>query len=103
MRASTALIAASALALSALATIGTAPAEARASGYPVCLHGQTTLGVFDCSYTSIAQCKATASGTGDFCDVNPEYIARGYNPQDAYDQQYSPTPPRRRARYYREY
>jgi Protein of unknown function (DUF3551) len=89
-------------ALSALAALSTTPADAR-GGRAVCLHGAQTYGVYDCSYDSIAQCNATLSGTYGSCDVNPEYIARGYNPQNAYDQQYSSTPPRRRARYYNGY
>lgn len=59
--------------------------------YPVCMHVYTPGGFtggggdyFDCSFTSLPQCRATASGRSASCDVNPYY---------AFDE---PPPPRRR-------
>lgn len=56
--------------------------------YPVCMHryGGSFFGAdyFDCSFTSIEQCRATASGLAASCDVNPYYAGN------------QPPPPRRR-------
>ncbi|MEH2491003.1 DUF3551 domain-containing protein [Bradyrhizobium sp. AZCC 2230] len=64
--------------------------------YPVCMHkftggggglgGGGGGGYFDCSFTSLEQCRATASGLAASCDVNPYY---------AFDQ----PPPRPRKRH----
>ena len=50
----------------------TAQAQTYDPGYPVCLQaygGQA--GYIDCSYTSLAQCNATASGRSAQCLINP--------------------------------
>jgi hypothetical protein len=66
------------LALAILTTVTvltTAPAVAQmyAGSNPVCLHSYGLGGSYsiDCSYTSMAQCQATASGLSATCDVNP--------------------------------
>jgi len=61
------------LALSAVAAVGAAsPAQAR--DYPFCLKAREYLAPLgDCSYTSYAQCQASASGRYAYCDVNPFY------------------------------
>ena len=46
--------------------------------YPVCMHvytgGRGGGGdYFDCSFTSIPQCHASASGRAASCDINPYY------------------------------
>ena len=47
--------------------------------YPVCMHVYTGGGrggggdYYDCSFTSIPQCRATASGRAASCDLNPYY------------------------------
>ena len=50
-----------------------APASAQTygSGYPVCLHVYGPATYYDCSYASIAQCNASASGRAAQCVVNP--------------------------------
>jgi len=61
----------------------TAFAVTRASGqtyspdYPVCLHVYGRVGYFDCHYTSIAQCKISASGISADCEVNPYFANAG--------------------------
>jgi hypothetical protein len=65
----------------AIAVIGTilvtnpAAAQTYDPSYPVCLHmfGGVTGGgnYYECRYTSIAQCKASASGRAAMCEVNP--------------------------------
>jgi hypothetical protein len=63
------------LALMAVAAAGAAtmagsgPAAAR--DYPYCLRGGGYGYTGDCSYTSYAQCQASASGRRAYCDVNP--------------------------------
>jgi hypothetical protein len=64
------------LALAALAlgtSFATLPASAQTygSGYPVCLHVYGPATYYECSYTSIAQCNASASGRAAQCVVNP--------------------------------
>ncbi|MGJ4925668.1 DUF3551 domain-containing protein [Bradyrhizobium sp. HKCCYLS2038] len=69
-----------ALGLAVGATIS-APAHAQAYDprYPVCMkiyEGGTFGGGgerIDCSFTSLPQCRATASGRAAMCDVNPFY------------------------------
>ena len=64
------------LALAILA-IGTssaaAPARAQTygAGYPVCLHVYGPITYYECSYTSLPQCNASASGRSAQCVVNP--------------------------------
>jgi hypothetical protein len=63
-----------ALAALAFATMFAAlPASAQTygAGYPVCLHQYGPANYYDCSYSSIAQCNASASGRGAQCVVNP--------------------------------
>jgi hypothetical protein len=70
------------LALAILA-IGTASvaAPARAQtydpSYPVCLHVYGRITYYECRYTSLAQCNASASGRAAQCVINP-YFARAY-------------------------
>ncbi|HEX9590910.1 MAG TPA: DUF3551 domain-containing protein [Bradyrhizobium sp.] len=70
-----------ALAILTIATVSAAP-SARAQtydpAYPVCL--QIYQGwndyYFECAYTSLAQCNASASGRAALCMVNPYYAGR---------------------------
>jgi hypothetical protein len=47
--------------------------------YPVCMHVYTGGGrggggdYYDCSFTSLPQCRASASGRSASCDVNPYF------------------------------
>jgi len=70
------------LALAILAigtTSAAAPARAQTygGGYPVCLHVYGPATYYECSYTSIPQCNASASGRAAQCVVNP-YFANAY-------------------------
>lgn len=68
-----------ALAMLAMATVSLAgPAEAQTydPAYPVCLQiyqGGIADYYFECAYTSIPQCQASASGRAAQCVVNPYY------------------------------
>jgi hypothetical protein len=57
------------LAIGAIAAAGTAPAQA-GYDYPVCLRVYGPATYNECSYTSIAQCKASASGRAAECYPN---------------------------------
>ena len=74
-----------ALAILTIATVSAAP-SARAQtydpAYPVCL--QIYQGYvdyyFECAYTSLAQCNASASGRAAQCIVNPYYAGAKASP-----------------------
>jgi len=57
-------------ALLASACIFSMAVPARAQTYPVCLAAADEDGM-RCDYTSLEQCRATASGTGGNCFINP--------------------------------
>jgi len=65
-----------ALAILAIRTISTGPATAQTydPAYPVCLHvyGRGT-NYYECRYTSLPQCNASASGRPAQCVVNPYF------------------------------
>lgn len=64
------------LAAGGLAVLGAAPAEAVGTRYPFCLQGASSPGLSNCSFTSWAQCQATASGRNLTCIANPFYTGR---------------------------
>jgi hypothetical protein len=63
------------LAMAALIAAGTATiagaSSAAAFDYPYCLQGRGVGVPGDCSYTSYAQCMASASGRAVYCNINP--------------------------------
>ena len=71
--------------ISTLLVLGaiTAAAPARAQtydpSYPVCLHVYGLVTYYECAYTSMAQCGATASGRAAQCVPNP-YLAYASTP-----------------------
>ena len=58
------------LALAIFWTISISPAAAQtySPGYPLCLRAQ---GNYECNYTTLAQCNASASGRAAQCFINP--------------------------------
>jgi hypothetical protein len=63
-----------AVAIGAVASIGTLPTAAHARDYPFCIKGDFyDSAVGDCSFDSYQQCLATASGRRAYCDANPFY------------------------------
>jgi len=69
-----------ALAILALASVSVAaPAAAQTydPAYPVCLHVYGPITYYECSYYSLAQCGATASGRSAQCEINPYYAGAG--------------------------
>ena len=45
--------------------------------YPVCLHVYGPITYYECAYTSLAQCNASASGRSAQCVINPLFRERG--------------------------
>jgi hypothetical protein len=66
-----------ALAIFGTISIGPAGAQTYDPAYPVCLraHGH----YYECRYTSLPQCNASASGRAAQCFINP-YFARAEEP-----------------------
>ena len=74
-----------ALAILTIATVLTSvPARAQTydPAYPVCLHVYGRGGTYyECRYTSLPQCNASASGRPAQCVINP-YFANAQGPAD---------------------
>jgi Protein of unknown function (DUF3551) len=64
-------LALAALALGTAFSVTPASAQTYGSGYSVCLHVYGPASYYDCSYSSIAQCNATASGRAAQCVASP--------------------------------
>ena len=68
------------LALAALAAgmMFTQPAQAQTyAGLPVCLHVYGPINYYECNYTSMASCNASASGRAAQCVPNPYLASAG--------------------------
>ena len=64
------------LALMAAGAVSVAT-PAAAGGFPYCIKGcDFGAGAGDCSFSSLAQCQATASGRDASCAANPYFNAR---------------------------
>ena len=61
------------LALAAIFAIEPASAQTYGRGYPVCLHVYGPVTYYECAYTSIAQCNASASGRAAQCVLDPYF------------------------------
>jgi dipeptide/tripeptide permease len=77
------------LALAAPLLLGTV-GGASAQNYPWCAQYNLRGGATNCGFVSYAQCQATVSGIGGFCQPNPMYVPT----------QYGPRQPRKRHRVY---
>jgi hypothetical protein len=56
------------------ASIGPAAAQMYDPAYPVCLHvWDKGANYYECRYTSLPQCNASASGRGAGCVINPYF------------------------------
>jgi hypothetical protein len=67
------------LAIATVSVAGPAAAQTYAPGYPVCLHVWGPANYYECRYTSLAQCNASASGRAAQCVINP-YFASAEEP-----------------------
>jgi hypothetical protein len=59
-------------ALTTVAQVSPAPAEAIQDRY--CLQGRKWGYPGNCQFSSYPQCMATASGTDAYCGINPQYL-----------------------------
>ena len=65
------------LALIAAGAVSVATPAAAAGEFPYCIKGcDFGAGAGDCSFSSLAQCQATASGRDASCAANPYFNAR---------------------------
>lgn len=64
------------LAILAVGSISMGPAAAQTydSGYSVCLRLYDRTNYYECRYTSLRQCNASASGRAAQCVVNPYFV-----------------------------
>jgi hypothetical protein len=62
-----------------IVSIGPAAAQTYDPGYPVCLRLYDRTNYYECRYTSLPQCNASASGRSAQCVVNP-YFAGAQEP-----------------------
>jgi hypothetical protein len=59
------------MAIGVVFAAASAPAQTYDPNYPVCLQVYGPVGYFDCRFTSLPQCAASASGRPAGCVVNP--------------------------------
>jgi hypothetical protein len=64
-------LALAALALGAAFAATPASAQTYGAGYPVCLHVYGPATYYECNYSTIAQCNASASGRAAQCVISP--------------------------------
>jgi Protein of unknown function (DUF3551) len=66
-----------ALAILAIGTVSIGPAAAQTydPAYPVCLHVYGPATYYECRYTSLPQCNASASGRAAQCVTNPYFAS----------------------------
>src|SRR5215813_8215331 len=58
--------------------VGAGPGQTRE--YPWCAQYSTRGGATNCGFDTFAQCRATVSGVGGFCNTNPRYGRVGFIP-----------------------
>ncbi|SHM03496.1 Protein of unknown function [Bradyrhizobium lablabi] len=63
------------LAIGAASIAGPAAAQTYDPDYPVCLHVYGPATYYECRYTSLAQCNASASGRGAQCVISPYFAS----------------------------
>lgn len=61
------------LAIGAAFTASSSRAQTYDPSYPVCLYAGDWSGYYECRYTSLAQCAASASGRRAYCVTNPYF------------------------------
>ena len=62
------------LALAVVASAESAKAQTYNPHFPVCMQVYSPFQYFDCRFFSIGECKASASGRGAQCVVNPYFV-----------------------------
>jgi hypothetical protein len=77
------VLALGALTIGMLIGAGAAHAQTYAPGYPVCLKVYGPATYYECGYTTMEQCYASASGRSGQCYLNP-YVANAAVPPVRY-------------------
>jgi hypothetical protein len=73
------------LAIGTVSVAGPAAAQTYAPGYPVCLHVYGPVTYYECRYTSLGQCNASASGRAAQCVINPYVASADDGPRGPYN------------------
>ncbi len=68
------------IAIATAAAVAPAKAQTYDPNYPVCMEVYTPINYYDCHFTSIHQCKATASGRAAECLLNPYFANSSEDP-----------------------
>jgi hypothetical protein len=76
------------LAFGALAAAPPAKAQTYDPSYPVCLQVYGRANYYECRYTSLGQCSATAAGRSAQCITNPYYANAYANPAVRHHKRY---------------
>ena len=61
-----------------MVSIGPAAGQTYDPAFPVCLRLNDRTHYYGCSYTSLPQCNASASGRAAQCFINPYFASAGY-------------------------
>jgi hypothetical protein len=71
------ILAVAILAIGAASAAAPAQAQTYDPNYPVCLQVYGRINYYDCTYYTLPQCNASASGRAAQCVINP-YVANAY-------------------------
>lgn len=83
-------LALAALTIGTMLTGGTAHAQTFAPDYPVCLHVYGRASYYECRYTTLAQCNASASGRSAQCEINPYVASASINEAPVHHRRHHP-------------
>jgi hypothetical protein len=76
------------LAITAVSAASPVRAQTYDPNFPVCLHVYGPTAYYECNYTTLAQCGATASGRGAQCVMNPYFARADMGPPPRYHRRY---------------
>jgi hypothetical protein len=68
------------LIIATVADAGSVRAQTYNPDFPVCMQAYAPFMYFDCRFFSIPQCRASASGRGAQCVINPYFAGAGAPP-----------------------
>jgi hypothetical protein len=71
------ILAVAIMAIGAASAAAPAQAQTYDPNYPVCLQVYGRINYYDCTYYTLPQCNASASGRAAQCVINP-YVANAY-------------------------
>lgn len=68
------------MAIAAASVAAPAQAQTYDPNFPVCLHVMGRISYYDCTYHTLPQCNASASGRSAQCVINPYYAHASQQP-----------------------